>query len=55
VNLQLNANVNLKMLLFPTPQEFNTFNTFNTFDHVAVCRLHLNVHLWNLRRDALRH
>jgi len=31
----MNVNVNLKMLLFPAPQKFNTFNTFNTFDPVA--------------------
>jgi hypothetical protein len=23
---------NVKMLLLPAPQKFNTFNTFNTFD-----------------------
>jgi hypothetical protein len=25
------VNVNVKMLLSPAPQKFNTFNTFNTF------------------------
>jgi hypothetical protein len=28
--------VNVKMLLHPAPQKFNTFNIFNTFAIVAV-------------------
>ena len=34
------VNVNLKMLISPAPQKFNTFNTFNifnTFDPVSSC------------------
>ena len=30
------ASVNVKVLLFPTPQKFNTFSIFNTFNTFAI-------------------